>query len=124
MNTDFQEFTWNCRRGADFGEIPRHLQYLLNVDMIIAHILIHKNVKYIKMNSWEDIKPSDLLKVEIDAEERLGIQWVFRSIEARDLFGKHCHGKVKQYNLNRLCIGDVLSASKTAGNPGSQFEGN
>ncbi|EGX44103.1 hypothetical protein AOL_s00210g84 [Orbilia oligospora ATCC 24927] len=104
INPHFQEFTWSCRKGYQKNEMPSYLKYLTKCHLIIAHILTNKNVKYEKMDSWKDIKVSDLLHTKIDGEEKLGIQWAFRSSDAKSAFNEHCHGNIKQYNLNMLTI--------------------
>ncbi|KAK6502632.1 hypothetical protein TWF506_003212 [Arthrobotrys conoides] len=111
MNPDFQQFTCLCRRAALDRSFPNHLQYVDKADMIIAHILRHKNAYYNKMDNdgWKKIDASNLLKIEIDDDPapRLGIQWVFKSREAQRQFSEHCQGKVLQYNMHRLTINEV-----------------
>ncbi|KAK6336857.1 hypothetical protein TWF718_009646 [Orbilia javanica] len=121
MNPKFQEFTWLCRNGKDHHRIPPHLRYLLDCNLLIANILTHPDATYIKMDKWEGINRSHLLKFEVDGQVNLGIQWVFRSTKARAAFTEHCHKKVKQYDLNMLTIATVLAMTDQVGNPYSQF---
>ncbi|KAF3147762.1 hypothetical protein TWF594_002342 [Orbilia oligospora] len=108
MNPPFQEYTWSCRKGIDYRE-PQYLKYLEDVDVITSNILSHKDIEYRERDSWKEIQPSDLIRIKIDGEDRLGIQWAFKSEEAQLAFEEHCRGKVTQYNLDRL----LTVASKT-----------
>ncbi|KAF3189222.1 hypothetical protein TWF225_002979 [Orbilia oligospora] len=108
INPPFQEYTSSCRKGIDY-RVPQYLRYLEHVDVITANILSHKNIGHRERDSWKEIQPSDLVRIKIDGEDRLGIQWVFKSDEARTAFEEHCRGKVTQYNLDRL----LTVASKT-----------
>ncbi|KAF3311472.1 hypothetical protein TWF173_008293 [Orbilia oligospora] len=113
INPHFQEFAWSCRKGYQKNEMPSYLKYLTKCHLIIAHILTNKNVKYEKMESWKDIKVSDLLHAKIDGKEKLGIQWAFRSSDAKSAFNEHCHGNIKQYNLNMLTIAPYSQFTET-----------
>ncbi|KAK6512951.1 hypothetical protein TWF506_009113 [Arthrobotrys conoides] len=106
INPHFQEFTWSCRNGYQKNEMPSYLRYLAKGQLIIAHILDHKTVDYKKRDSWKDVEISNLLHLNIDGAESLGVQWVFRSTDAKGAFNKHCQGRVIQYNLNMLTIAD------------------
>ncbi|KAF3087625.1 hypothetical protein TWF102_010463 [Orbilia oligospora] len=108
MNPPFQEYTWSCRNGIDY-RVPHYLKYLEDVDVITSNILSHKDIEYRERDSWKEIQPSDLIRIKIDGEDRLGIQWAFKSEEAQLAFEEHCRGKVTQYNLDRL----LTVASKT-----------
>ncbi|KAF3181112.1 hypothetical protein TWF106_008941 [Orbilia oligospora] len=80
------------------------------------------------MESWKDIKVSDLLHTKIDGEDKLGIQWAFRSSDAKDAFNEHCHGNIKHQftetggednkasNLHETC--DLQSSTSDATVPG------
>ncbi|KAF3258633.1 hypothetical protein TWF217_005407 [Orbilia oligospora] len=115
INPHFQKFTWSSRKGYQKNEMSSYLKYLTKCHLIIVHILTNKNVKYEKMESWEDIKVSDLLHAKIDGEEKLGIQWAFRSSDAKSAFNEHYHGNVKQYNLNMLTIASYSQFMETEG---------
>ncbi|KAF3318557.1 hypothetical protein TWF173_006583 [Orbilia oligospora] len=108
INPSFQEYTWSCRKGIDY-RIPHYLKYLEDVDVIISNILSLKDIEYRERDSWKEIQPSDLVRIKIDGEDRLGIQWAFKSEEAQLAFEEHCRGKITQYNLDRL----LIVASKT-----------
>ncbi|EGX47929.1 hypothetical protein AOL_s00081g256 [Orbilia oligospora ATCC 24927] len=86
-----------------------YLKYLEDVDVITSNILSLKDIEYREKDSWKEIQPSDLVRIKIDGEDRLGIQWAFKSEEAQLAFEEHCRGKVTQYNLDRL----LTVASKT-----------
>ncbi|KAF3921753.1 hypothetical protein AA313_de0200123 [Arthrobotrys entomopaga] len=107
INPDFQEFTCMCRRQR-YDAIPSHLCYINKADLVIAHILCHKNSHYTKEkyagSGWKNITLDDLLKVEIEGEGKLGVQWVFKGYKARSMFNEHAHGKVVQYNVHRLSV--------------------
>ncbi|KAK6507901.1 hypothetical protein TWF481_006322 [Arthrobotrys musiformis] len=107
MNPHFQEFTWSCRNRYQKNEMPEYLKYLTKRDLIIAHIFDHKATKYERMVDWKNIKASDLLRVEIGGEEKLAIQWAFRSSYSKNAFNDHCRGRVTQYNLKMLTMAEV-----------------
>ncbi|KAF3123863.1 hypothetical protein TWF569_001621 [Orbilia oligospora] len=104
-------YLWSYQK----NEMSSYLKYLTKCHLIIVHILTNKNVKYEKMESWEDIKVSDLLHAKIDGEEKLGIQWAFRSSDVKSAFNEHCHGNVKQYNLNMLTIASYSQFTEIEG---------
>ncbi|KAK6507863.1 hypothetical protein TWF481_006285 [Arthrobotrys musiformis] len=115
MNPVFQEFTWLSRNERDFHQIPPRLRFLSDCNILIANILAHKNIKYERTEDWRLIERSDLLEIKIDGENRLGIQWVFRSRESREAFEQHCRGNVKQNNINMLAVSEVSEMAETMG---------
>ncbi|KAF3928542.1 hypothetical protein ABW21_db0205311 [Orbilia brochopaga] len=98
LNPEFQEFVWNCRRGQ---RIPDHLYQYATKGILIANIASGLHEKYHDMRTWKLLKASDVLKVKIDGEERLALQWVFQDSAAIKAFQDHCEGKVRVYRYNQ-----------------------
>ncbi|KAF3217607.1 hypothetical protein TWF106_007913 [Orbilia oligospora] len=71
INPFFQEYTWSCRKGIDY-RIPHYLKYLEDIDVITSNILSHKHIGHRQSDSWKEIQPSDLPRVEIDGEDTIG----------------------------------------------------
>ncbi|KAF3185535.1 hypothetical protein TWF788_004357 [Orbilia oligospora] len=71
INPFFQEYTWSCRKGIDY-RIPHYLKHLEDIDVITSNILSHKHIGHRQSDSWKEIQPSDLPRVEIDGEDTIG----------------------------------------------------
>ncbi|KAK2737855.1 hypothetical protein FQN55_000865 [Onygenales sp. PD_40] len=87
----WRKVVWYSRRGE---ELPGDICHLESKDLWIGHIASGKHVKYENMKDHNQIKPSDVLTVEIDGAWRKAIQWVFYTRSARDKFCESCAGKV------------------------------
>ncbi|KAI9821442.1 MAG: hypothetical protein M1826_000678 [Phylliscum demangeonii] len=94
------------RRGY---HLPGELEPVEKKDVWIGHILSGKHVKYERLKSFQEIKDSDVLKLQIDGEEKRAIQWSLQTRRARASFEEHCRGKVWIHRLG------ALSVPRTAG---------
>lgn len=97
----WRKMIWHCRRGVD---IPKEIRYIYNKDLLIGHIATGIHSKYERMDHYNQIDEKDVLKVEVNGEERRSAQWVFHTERARDGFTEHCRGRVWIHNLGRLKI--------------------
>ncbi|KAI9808443.1 MAG: hypothetical protein M1826_004153 [Phylliscum demangeonii] len=87
----WKEVVWRGRRG---WPVPDEMEPLEKEDLWIGHILSGKHVKYERLKLSREIKDSDVLTVQIDGEEKRGIQWTFQTRKARRGFEEHCRGKL------------------------------
>ncbi|KAI9829830.1 MAG: hypothetical protein M1826_005407 [Phylliscum demangeonii] len=97
----WKEVVWHGRRGYD---LPGELEPIEKKDVWIGHILSGRHVKYERLKSSQEIKDSDVLKLQIDEEEKRAIQWSFQTRRARGGFEEHCRGKVWIHRLGALSV--------------------
>ncbi|KAK6525348.1 hypothetical protein TWF694_005487 [Orbilia ellipsospora] len=125
-NSDLHRIVHGFRRGGKKMYFEEDYSILSRANLVISHIAInHRSVHDSRAawdyswcpwddDGWEKADVSDLLKVEIDGEEKLAIQWVFKD-HVRGLVGYRFddyvreYGKVVQYDMHRLFLGDIVT---------------
>ncbi|KAI9832857.1 MAG: hypothetical protein M1826_001024 [Phylliscum demangeonii] len=98
----WKKFVWHDRRGPS---LPKELTPIEEKDVLRGQILSGKHVKPERMESFQEIKDRHALKVPIDGEEKRAMQGGFQTRRAREVFEKHCRGKIWIYHLGALTAG-------------------
>lgn len=85
----WKKVIFQCRRES---RLPTALVYIEERDILIGHIASGVNVRYERMNSYEQI--TDSLTVKVDGHTTAAIQFVFQTRKAQEEFEEHCKGKI------------------------------
>lgn len=98
----WKHIVWSCQRGERRWPKGQLRQWGYSKDLIVGHIASGKQRKYTEIRSWDQIRDSDVLKVDIDGRERLAVQWVFNTDEAIDGVEDVVGGKVWLHDLGSM----------------------
>ncbi|KZF22950.1 hypothetical protein L228DRAFT_261062 [Xylona heveae TC161] len=71
---EWREVALLSRRRKGFLD---ELEHIHDKDLIIGHVASGLNIEFLRMNDPTEIKDKQVLKVEIDGQERKAIQWGF-----------------------------------------------
>lgn len=96
----WKQVIWWSRRGL---ALPKDLKDIKRKGLFIGHIATGTHEKFVAFPSPKEIKENVLLEVEIEGENKRGIQWTFRGDDVEEAFNRHCHGKVWIHSLGALC---------------------
>lgn len=90
------------RRGK---RLPRGLKSLeklkKNTDLFIGPVARSTN-NFWELSDWTQINNSHIYKIDVNGEQRLGLQWVFESEKAQMEFEHQCVGKIYFHDVGVL----------------------
>jgi hypothetical protein len=98
---EWRKLVYHSRRRED---LPRELLHIDQYDVLIGHIATGVHRKYERLTHWNRITDEDILAVQIAGRNRMAIQWVFNTAEARLAFEEQCRGKIQLHNLGTFKV--------------------